>query len=144
LCDKMAFHVRQITGFDRVMVYRFDDMWNGSVVSEQRRDDIEPFLGLHYPAADIPKQARELYTKNSLRFIAVRDYEPVAMVPPLDPLSGAPLDMSYCVLRSVSPIHIQYLRNMGVSASMSISLLREGKLWGLVACHHYSPRRVPY
>lgn len=144
LCDRLALHVRKITGFDRVMVYRFDESWNGSVVSEQRRDDLEPFLGLHYPAADIPRQARELYTRNLLRFIADRDYKPVSIVPNVDTTSAAPLDMSYCVLRSVSPIHLQYLRNMGVHASMSISLLREGALWGLVACHHYSPRRVPY
>lgn len=144
LCDKLAFHVRAITNFDRVMVYRFDEAWNGNIVSEERRDDLEPFLGLHYPAADIPRQARELYTRNWLRFIADRDYQPVAMVPPTDPKTNAPLDMSYCVLRSVSPIHLEYLRNMGVNASMSISLLRDGVLWGLVACHHYSPRRVPY
>ncbi|MGN6726767.1 MAG: ATP-binding protein [Tepidisphaeraceae bacterium] len=136
--------VREITGFDRVMVYRFDDEWNGEVVAEERREELEPFLGLHYPASDIPKQARELYRKNWLRFIADRDYLASPILPEADPDSGQPLDMSFCVLRSVSPIHIEYLRNMQVGASMSISLVRDNQLWGLVACHHYSPRRVPF
>jgi light-regulated signal transduction histidine kinase (bacteriophytochrome) len=125
------------------MVYRFDPEWNGQVIAEEKRNDLEPFLGLHYPASDIPKQARELYTKNWLRFIADRDYTPSPLVPAL--LShGQPLDLSFSVLRSVSPIHLEYLRNMGVGASMSLSLVSRGKLWGLIACHHYSPRRVPY
>ena len=139
-----AEHVREINGFDRVMVYRFDEEWNGQVVAESRRDNLEPFLGLHYPASDIPRQARELYVKNWLRFIADRDYVAARVVPETGPDSAAPLDMSFCVLRSVSPIHLEYLRNMGVAASMSISLVRDGRLWGLIACHHYSPRFVPY
>lgn len=145
VASKLASHVSTITGFDRVMVYRFDADWHGEVIAEERRADLEPFLGLHYPAADIPKQARELYTRNWLRFIPDRAYQAVGLHPSsLDPETHEPLDMSHCVLRSVSPIHLEYLKNMGVAASMSISLLRAGKLWGLVACHHYSPRRVPY
>lgn len=136
--------VREIAGFDRVMVYRFDADWNGVVIAEARRDDLEPFLGLHYPASDIPRQARELYAQNWLRFIADRDYQPVPILPPAGPASPDPLDLSHAVLRSVSPIHIEYLRNMGVGASMSISLLKDDQLWGLVACHHYTPRYVPY
>jgi chemotaxis family two-component system sensor kinase Cph1 len=139
-----AQQVRTISGFDRVMVYRFDDEWNGQVVAEERREDLEPFLGLHYPAADIPAQARELYTKNWLRFIPDRDYRPVAILGVPSAKTSADLDLSFSVLRSVSPIHIEYLRNMGVGASMSISLLREGRLWGLIACHHYTPRLVPF
>ncbi|AMV38434.1 ATP-binding protein [Planctomyces sp. SH-PL62] len=139
-----ARRVRALSGFDRVMVYRFDDEWNGVVVAEEKRTDLEPFVGLHYPASDIPSQARELYVKNWLRFIADRDYSPVPILPPSGPDSPEPLDLGHAVLRSVSPIHIEYLRNMGVGASMSISLLKEGRLWGLVACHHYSPRYVPY
>jgi light-regulated signal transduction histidine kinase (bacteriophytochrome) len=138
-----AQQIRQISGFDRVMVYRFDQDWNGQVIAEERQDDLEPFLGLHYPASDIPRQARELYTRNWLRFIADRDYVPSPIISAAD--APQPLDLSHAVLRSVSPIHLQYLRNMGVRASMSISLLRDGKLWGLVACHHYqSSRFVPY
>ncbi|HMO26559.1 MAG TPA: GAF domain-containing protein, partial [Tepidisphaeraceae bacterium] len=140
----IAEHVRHITGFDRVMVYRFDAEWNGQVIAEEKRDDLEPFLGLNYPASDIPAQARELYRKNWLRFIADRDYKPAPIIPPHNPLTQRPLDMSFAVLRSVSPIHLEYLRNMGVGASMSISLVCDERLWGLIACHHYSPRRVPY
>ncbi|MGC4030748.1 MAG: ATP-binding protein [Tepidisphaeraceae bacterium] len=143
LFDGIAKQIRRLTGFHRVMVYRFDADWNGQVVAEAKEPDLEPFLGLHYPASDIPRQARELYTKNWLRFIADRDYTPSPLVPPALP-SGRPLDMSFGVLRSVSPIHLEYLRNMGVGASMSISLVHRGRLWGLVACHHYTPRRVPY
>jgi chemotaxis family two-component system sensor kinase Cph1 len=143
LADVVARHVRQLNGFDRVMVYRFDKDWHGEVIAENRRDGLEPFLGLHYPASDIPRQARALYTSNWLRFITDRDYTPAPIL--AGPTAGAEaLDLSFSVLRSVSPIHLQYLRNMGVAASMSISLLRQGELWGLIACHHYSPRYVPY
>jgi chemotaxis family two-component system sensor kinase Cph1 len=145
ICARLARHVRAITGFDRVMVYRFDAEWNGEVIAEEKRQDLEPFFGLHYPAADIPRQARELYTRNWLRFIADRSYDAVQIHPSAKlPGTDTPLDMSHCVLRSVSPIHLEYLKNMSVGASMSISLLKEGRLWGLVACHHYSPRRVGY
>jgi len=144
LCQLCADQVRLISGFDRVMTYRFDQEWNGQVVAEARRDDLEPFLGLHYPASDIPQQARELYTRNWLRFISNRDYVPARIIPEVSAGSARPLDMSFSVLRSVSPIHIEYLRNMGVSATMSVSLIRDGKLWGLIACHHYTPRYVPY
>ncbi len=137
-----AREVRELTGFDRVMVYRFDEDWHGQVVAEDKRDDLEPFLGLHYPASDIPAQARALYTRNWLRLIGDVAYVPVPIVPALDPETKAPLDLSDAHLRSVSPIHIEYLTNMGVGASMSISLVVDGKLVGLIACHHYSGPRV--
>jgi serine phosphatase RsbU (regulator of sigma subunit) len=135
--------VRELTGFDRVMVYRFDADWNGEVVAESKRADLEPFRGLHYPASDIPPQARALYTRNWLRFIRDVDADDAALVPELDPITGAPLDLSLAALRSVSPIHKEYLRNMGVSASMSVSLVISGELAGLIACHHYSGPYVP-
>ncbi len=145
LCEQLASEVRALTGFDRVMVYRFDDEWNGEVVAEDRREDLNPFFGLHYPSTDIPAQARRLYTVNWTRLIADTSYVPVALEPVIDPTTGTPLDLSHSVLRSVSPIHVEYLTNMGVSASMSISLVKDGLLWGLVACHHYSGTlRVPY
>ncbi|MFC8190090.1 SpoIIE family protein phosphatase [Cellulomonas sp. NPDC057328] len=145
LYDVAAREVRALTGFDRVMVYRFDPEYNGEVVAEAKRDDLNAFLGLHYPASDIPPQARQLYETNWVRLIADVGYTPSPVVPPFDPASGEPLDMTHAVLRSVSPVHIEYLGNMGVRASMSISLLRDGKLWGLVACHHYSSAyMVPY
>lgn len=145
LCDRLAIEVRELTGFDRVMVYRFDEEWNGEVVAEQKRDDLNSFLGLHYPASDIPAQARRLYTANWTRLIADIGYTPVPLEPVLDPGTGAPLDLSFSALRSVSPIHLEYLGNMGVTASMSVSMVRDGELWGLVACHHYSgSHHVPH
>ncbi|WP_037504161.1 HWE histidine kinase domain-containing protein [Sphingomonas jaspsi] len=134
-----ARQVRALTGFDRVMVYKFDQDGSGEVVSESAKSGIGSFLGLHYPATDIPKQARELYKRNLLRVITDIDAEPVPILPVLDELKQ-PIDLSLSVLRSVSPIHIEYLRNMGVRASMSVSIIVAGELWGLVACHHYSPR----
>jgi light-regulated signal transduction histidine kinase (bacteriophytochrome)/CheY-like chemotaxis protein len=134
-----ARQVRALTGFDRVMVYRFAADGSGEVVSESARSGIGSFLGLHYPPTDIPRQARELYKRSLLRVITDIQAVPVRIVPSLDE-HGQPLDLSLSVLRSVSPIHIEYLRNMGVRASMSISIIVEGELWGLVACHHYSPR----
>ncbi|WP_375489134.1 SpoIIE family protein phosphatase [uncultured Jatrophihabitans sp.] len=140
-----ATAVRDLTGFDRVMVYRYDHEYNGEVVAEAKREDLNPFLGLHYPASDIPAQARALYEKNWIRLISDVDYTPAPLVPAVNPMTGQPLDLTFSTLRSVSPIHVEYLQNMGVGASMSISLLREGKLWGLIACHHYSgPHLPPY
>lgn len=143
LADGLAREVQALTAFDRVMVYRFDEDWNGEVIAEERRADLNPFLGLHYPASDIPAQARRLYTVNWIRLIADIGYAPVPLHPVLDPDSGEPLDLSFSTLRSVSPIHVEYLSNMGVTASMSVSLVVEGQLWGLVACHHYSGPHRP-
>lgn len=134
-----ARQVRALTGFDRVMVYKFDEDGSGEVMAESAKSGIGSFLGLHYPATDIPKQARALYKRNLLRVITDINAEPVPILPALDE-HKQPLDLSLSVLRSVSPIHIEYLRNMGVAASMSISIIVEGELWGLIACHHYSPR----
>ncbi|BBD01623.1 MULTISPECIES: HWE histidine kinase domain-containing protein [Sphingobium] len=134
-----ARQVRALTGFDRVMVYRFADGGDGEVVAEALKPGIDSFFGLHYPASDIPAQARALYLRNIFRIIADVKAPPVPVVPALDP-TGAALDMSLCLTRAVSPIHIEYLGNMGVGASLSISIIVEGKLWGLFACHHYAPR----
>ncbi|HWK91153.1 MAG TPA: SpoIIE family protein phosphatase [Luteimicrobium sp.] len=145
LFEATARHVRTLTGFDRVMIYRFDQDYNGEVVAEARTPALNAFLGLHYPASDIPAQARALYEKNWIRLIADVGYEAVPVVPTDLPVTGQPLDLTYSTLRSVSPIHLEYLGNMGVRASMSISLLRDGKLWGLIACHHYAgPHEPPY
>lgn len=134
-----ARQIRAMTGFDRVMVYRFSPDGSGEVVAETCRPGIGSFLGLHYPPTDIPAQARELYKRNLLRVITDVEAEPVPIVPQLDE-HGQPLDLSLAMLRAVSRIHIEYLKNMGVGASMSISIVVEGRLWGLFACHHYSPR----
>ncbi len=141
LFDQAVRYVQMITGYDRVMAYRFLDDGAGEVVSEARRAGMEPFLGLRYPASDIPSQARALYIKNPIRYIADVGSAPVPLVPPRGP-SGEILDLSLSPLRSVSPIHIEYLTNMGVGSSMSISIIRDGRLWGLFACHHNGPKRL--
>ena len=133
--------IRAFTGFDRVMAYRFRPDDSGDVVAESRREDIVPYLGQRYPASDIPAQARRLYVLNTLRSIIDVDD---TMVPLLGTPDALPLDMSHAVLRSVSPIHIEYLKNMGVGASMSVSIVINGRLWGLIACHHMARKLVPY
>lgn len=134
-----ARQVRALLGYDRVMVYKFDADGSGEVVGEACKSGIGSFKGLHYPASDIPQQARALYRRNLLRIISDVNATSVQIKPQLDEF-GKPLDLSLSMLRSVSPIHIEYLKNMGVGASMSISIVVDGELWGLFACHHYSPR----
>jgi len=136
--------IADLTGYERVMVYRFDADWHGEVVAETLTADVESYMGLHFPASDIPEQARALYARSWLRIIPAVDYIPAAIEPPLNPETGRPLDLSFSVLRSVSPIHLEYLRNMNVGASMSISLMVDGRLWGLIACHHRTPRPLPF
>ncbi len=125
------------------MVYTFHSDGHGEVVAEAKAPDVESYLGHHYPASDIPAQARRLYVLDWIRIIPDVAYAPVPTVPVVSPLTGRPLDLSLATLRSVSPIHLEYLRNMGVRASMSVSLVRDGALWGLLACHHREPRRLP-
>ncbi|NHO31421.1 HWE histidine kinase domain-containing protein [Acetobacter fallax] len=132
-----AITLRQTFGYDRVMVYRFAPDWSGQVIVEDRRDGLESFLGQHFPGSDIPAQARELYKRSLIRVICDATYQPVALT---EEPGLPPLDMSFMHLRAVSPIHCEYLTNMGVRASMSVSLIVDGELWGLIACHHYNPR----
>jgi light-regulated signal transduction histidine kinase (bacteriophytochrome) len=131
-----------LTGFDRVMAYRFLHDDSGHVFAERRRQGLETFLGLRYPASDIPAQARRLFALNRLRFIPDLGYAPVQIEPASGPEAAEPLDLSQSMLRSVSPIHVEYLRNMEVTGSMSISIVAGGRLWGLFACHHYSGARL--
>lgn len=139
LCERAAVAFRALTGFDRVMVYRFLDDESGCVVAEDRAPDLDTFLHHHFPASDIPRQARALYVRNRARVIPDIDY----VAAPLRPNGFELTDLSDVAIRSVSPIHIEYLRNMGVRASASISIVKDGLLWGLVACHHESPRLMP-
>jgi chemotaxis family two-component system sensor kinase Cph1 len=134
--------LRRLTGFDRVLAYRFDDDGNGAVVAEAKGERMPSYLGHQYPASDIPRQARELYRLNWLRAIPDAAYQPVPLVA-ADP-GAPPLDLSMSVLRSVSPVHREYMANMGVRASLTISVLPRGVLWGLLTCHHSTPRFVPY
>jgi light-regulated signal transduction histidine kinase (bacteriophytochrome) len=141
----VTHEMRRTTGFERVMFYRFHEDGTGSVDAEARDAAHEPYLGLHYPASDIPAQARSLYLKNWLRLIFDAAQKPARIVPALRPDTGAPLDLSFSVLRSVSPVHIEYMKNMGVRASMSISLIVRHRLWGLISCLNYTdPRRVSH
>lgn len=143
MANEAARGLRMLSGFDRVMVYRFEEDDSGTVIAEAARTGLETFLGLRYPASDIPKQARALYVKSPLRLIADVDGECFPIIPERM-ADGAPLDLSLAVTRAVSPIHLEYLRNMGVAASMSVSIIRQGRLWGLFACHHYSPFYIGY
>ena len=144
LCQVTVEEVRQISGFDRVMVYQFDSEGNGAVIAEDKAEKLSPFLGLNYPSSDIPKQARQLYSLNWLRLIPDINYKPVPIVSGKNAVTTQPRDLSFSVLRSVSPIHIEYLQNMGVAASMSISLIKDKELWGLIACHNYTPKYLNY
>ncbi|OUD15703.1 hypothetical protein TPSD3_04100 [Thioflexithrix psekupsensis] len=136
--------VRRLTGFERVMLYKFDTDWHGHVVAESKTPEARSFLGLHFPASDIPAQARALYRRHWLRGIANIDKAPAQLIPELNPLTKERLDLSHSVLRSVSPIHVKYLRNMQVQSSLSISVLKDEQLWGLIACHHSTPKYVDY
>ena len=141
LFDNAARLLRGALGYDRVMVYQFAHDGSGRVISEARRGDLESFLGQHFPAGDIPQQARILYMQNTVRVVSDSSGARAAILPERD-ASGEPLDLSFAHLRSVSPVHCEYLRNMGVGASMSISIVLDGALWGLIACHHYAPRAL--
>jgi diguanylate cyclase (GGDEF)-like protein/PAS domain S-box-containing protein len=136
--------MRAATGFDRVMVYRFDHQWNGKVIAESRKSGVVSFLGNHFPASDIPPPARALFTRNLMRALVDRDATPASLLH----ASGLPmqraLDLSNSVLRSMSPIHLEYLKNLGVRASLTVSLLESGRLWGLIACHHETPRQLSF
>jgi light-regulated signal transduction histidine kinase (bacteriophytochrome) len=137
-----AGFVAELTGFDRVLVYRFDGEWNGHVVAESGNGRLPSYLDLRFPAGDIPAQARALYTSNRVRLIPDANYQAVPIEPALNPATQTPLDLGLAQLRSVSPVHLEYMRNMGTAASMSISIVVDDKLWGLVSCHSAAPQLV--
>jgi chemotaxis family two-component system sensor kinase Cph1 len=134
--------VRELTGYDRVMVYKFDADGHGEVVGEAKADEMEPFLGLHYPATDIPQQARKLYLQQRFRTIVDVNYIPVPLLANRALIHNEPLDMTFCSLRSTSPIHIEYLQNMGVGASLAISVISSGELWGMIVGHHRTSKHL--
>ena len=144
LCEVIVHEVKRITEFERVMVYQFDPEGAGTVIAEAANEGLESYMGLHYPAKDIPKQARHLFFLKTLRLIPDVAYEPVEIIPALNPLTNERLDMSLSVLRSVSPIHIEYLNNMGVGATLVVSLIKNKQLWGLISCHHDTPKKISY
>jgi chemotaxis family two-component system sensor kinase Cph1 len=143
LASLAARTARKASGFDRVLIYRFDAEFNGAVVAEDGNGRLPAYLGLHFPASDIPAQARDMYRRSRLRLIPNADYEPVPILPACGPGSAAPLDLRLASLRSVSPYHLRYMRNMGTASSMSVSLIVEGALWGLISFHSAAPHFVP-
>ena len=144
MANLLVQEIRKITQFDRVLIYKFDSDNSGVVIAENKAEHLESFLGLHYPSSDIPEIPRTLYCKNWLRLIVDVNYQPVPITPLYNPLTRSNLDLSHSTLRSVSKFHIKYLQKMGVAASFSISLIGSGKLWGLIVCHHYTPRYIDY
>ena len=143
LCNALAEQIAELTGFDRIKVYSFDDEGHGTVLAEVNNGNLPSYLHLRFPATDIPAQARALYTLNTVRIIPNANYAPS----PLVTAKAQPqqtIDLSLSILRSVSPIHLEYMRNMGTLSSMSVSVITEGRLWGLVSCHHHEPKIVPY
>lgn len=144
LARLVAAEVRDVTGFDRALVYRFDPDGTGVVVGEGGNGRLPSYQDHRFPASDIPKQARELYRRNRLRLIPDAGYTPAELVPALSPTTGRPVDLSHAGLRSVSPVHVEYMRNMGTAASMSVSVLKDGALWGLISCHHHEPKTVSF
>ncbi|KQQ57064.1 histidine kinase [Pseudomonas sp. Leaf127] len=143
LYEACVHEIQRLTGYDRVLIYRFEAQGHGQVIAEASSPAMELYNGLFFPASDIPEQARELYRRNWLRIIPDADYTAVELVPSLRPDTGQPLDMSFATLRSVSPVHCEYMRNMGVRSSMSVSLLKGDRLWGLITCGHRTPLYVP-
>ncbi len=139
-----AHELKRISGFDKVMIYRFDEHWNGTVVAEVKEPGMEAYVGLTFPASDIPEQARKLYRVNPYRFIPDVNYAPVKLFPVINPITKSFIDLSDCNLRSVASVHLEYLKNMNVTASMSTRIMYNDKLWGLISCHHGSPRRMNY
>ncbi|QGJ72030.1 Bacteriophytochrome (Light-regulated signal transduction histidine kinase) [Planctomycetales bacterium 10988] len=144
LLENLAQLVRETTYYDRVMIYRFDSDGSGKVVAENRSAELEPYLGLQYPATDIPAQARVLYLKNRTRLLENVGAKQVKVLPTLNPRTNQQADMSYCQLRSMSPVHVEYLQNMGVAATLVLSIVVDHQLWGLVACHHSKPKWISY
>ena len=145
LLTTAAEAVRGLTGFERVMIYSFDDDGHGSVDAEAKSEALDAYLGLHYPASDIPRQARELYLRSLIRSIPDARYIPVPLRAASRSDTALPLDLSFAALRSVSPVHLEYLANIGIRASMSISLVVHDRLWGLISCaHHSGPHFLPY
>ena len=144
LAQLACHHVRSVTGFGRVLVYQFDRDGHGHVMAEAKQDDYASYMGQHFPASDIPAQARQLYALSPIRLIQDANYTAAPLVPNLNPVTGKANDLSFAVLRSVSPVHLQYMRNMHTLASMSVSLMVKGKLWGIISCHNEDPSPVPF
>jgi light-regulated signal transduction histidine kinase (bacteriophytochrome) len=143
-CEVAARQLKALSGYDKVMVYQFDKDWNGTVIAEELEPGMESYLGLTFPASDIPRQARAMYLKNPYRLIPNRDYVPVSLYPVINPITNAFTDLSGCNLRSVPAVHLEYMKTMQIMTSMSCRILKDGQLWGLFSCHHRTPYYLPY
>ena len=139
-----AEEFKRFSNFDKVLVYQFDKQWNGTVIGQAKEDDMSDFMGLRFPASDIPKQARDLYFKNPYRLIPTRDYTPVRLLPVINPLTQRFTDLSDCNLRSVAGVHLEYMANMNIVASMSLPIIIENNLWGIISCHHKTAKNPDY
>lgn len=144
ICRIAAEELKRVSGFDKVMIYSFDADWNGTVLAEVMEKGMESYLGLTFPASDIPKQARQMYLKNPYRLIPDAGYKAVRLFPVINPITQGFIDLSDTNLRSVPSVHVEYLKNMGVTASMSVRILKDNRLWGLIACHHRAPKTPSY
>lgn len=144
VCYAAIKELKRLSGFDKIMMYKFDENWNGEVLAETMAEGMDSYLGLRFPASDIPKQARAMYFKNPYRLIPTVDYTPVKIYPVLNPQTGGFVDLSNCNLRSVPAVHIEYLKNMGVTASMSTAVIKDEQLWGLISCHHKTEKHLSY
>lgn len=140
ICEASIHEIRRITGFDGIRMYRFDEDWNGTVVAEEIEGELESYLGQTFPASDVPRQARALYIKNPFRLIPDRNYKSYKLFPVINSITNGFLDLSDCNLRSVASVHLEYMANMNVTASMSIRVMVDDVLWGLISCHHTSPK----
>ncbi|NDK55657.1 GAF domain-containing protein [Pontibacter fetidus] len=144
LAQRFTEEFKKLTGFDKVMVYQFDPQWNGIVIGQAEEDDMDDYMGLRFPASDVPRQARDLYFRNPYRLIPTREYTPVKLVPVINPVTQRFTDLSESNLRSVANVHLEYLANMKITASMSLPIIIEDKLWGLISCHHKTAKYPGY
>lgn len=144
LCERVAREMKRLTGFGRCLVYRFDADGHGEVLAERVDAGYHSYAGHRFPASDVPAQARELYLVNHIRLIPDAHYDPVPLVAAAGAADPQGLDLSFASLRSVSPVHLEYMRNMGTLASMSVSIVARGRLWGLISCHDHAPRHLPF
>jgi light-regulated signal transduction histidine kinase (bacteriophytochrome) len=144
ICQIAAAEIKRVSDFDKVLVYRFDENWNGTVLAEVMEEGMDSYLGLTFPASDIPQQVRNLYLRNPYRLIPNRDAQPVGLYPVINPVTQNFTDLSDCDKRAVAAVHLEYMKNMKIMASMSIRIIKDDKLWGLMSCHHRTPRYLSF
>ncbi|AMP98998.1 Phytochrome-like protein [Pedobacter cryoconitis] len=144
VCTIAIHELRKLSGFDGILMYQFDRDWNGTVIAEEKDERLDQYIGQTFPASDVPKQARQMYLKNPYRLISNRDYEAIRLYPVINPVTNAFIDLSDCNLRGVAKVHLEYMKNMKVKASMSIRVLYNETLWGLISCHHLEPKYLSY